>query len=970
MASPIIPQATPNELILPSSYGISDHFLANYTPSPQDGKFALDLLHSLQTHAPLTFLQKIFLFFVVAIPGSMEWKLSLFENISSHSFAPAYATVIGGVFVIAIIFLIRKFAWRIFSKKEPLVFLELTFPSITGKSAYATEQLFSLLHSLAGQKKFIHRLLGFKKQYSLEIVAAREEGIRYILAVNASDASVIQKSLLSYLPGLKIKEISDYLPNDLKGKNNFKNGKSGIIELKLLGDFVLPLQKYKTLNEHDPIAYLTGNMTKLKSDELIVFQAIVTPLTKSSHGSILRHVGKFEQRIYANRSLADKLFPNYIQKLIAIPWAIFKFTALAIQAVIKFVLSMVIAFWDTKGETVPFFQKETPVVVNVAETQNPYEQQLQTEVKEKIDQPMFETSLRLFVRSTDSNQYRLRISGFLASFGSLGSSYQSLVLRTKNLISLIFPPLSFFIARQVSFSNNPILSVSELSDIYHFPYTETTKTEDMVKTKSQPLPAPLSFKQEKTLFDNVFAKNSYGGSETVIGQTLEERRRHTYILGATGSGKTTLLSSMIYQDILNGKGVAVLDPHGQLIEKLLEVIPKDRVKDVVWFAPDDDGFPIALNLMEIKDGNLSASQLQKQKSLIASSIISIMEKFYDAKFFGPRMEYVLRNAILTALETPSPTIETILDILTKTAYRKEVVADLKNKRLKDYWINEFEKLGSMQRNNVISPITNKIGGLLSSPINYNILSQKKSKLDLDEIMNSGKILLCDLSKGKIGEDESSFFGSLIIAKIQLAALKRASIPEEKRRDFYLYVDEFQNFATATFAELVSEARKYRLSTILAHQSISQIENRDIVKVILANVGTVICFKTANPEDEQFILPIFSPEVLKHEIGNLPLYNFYMKVSVGQAQDTFLAEADNFTVKGDKSTAKAAINQSRNHYASPVESLETSQVDIKPVTITKPTSKKQTSMQKVSQKKLINQGQSKQETKPESEGIWW
>jgi type IV secretory pathway VirB4 component len=175
-----------------------------------------------------------------------------------------------------------------------------------------------------------------------------------------------------------------------------------------------------------------------------------------------------------------------------------------------------------------------------------------------------------------------------------------------------------------------------------------------------------------------------------------------------------------------------------------------------------------------------------------------------------------------------------------------------------------------------------------------------------------------MSKGKIGEDESSFFGSLVIAKIQLAALRRALIPEEKRKDFYLYVDEFQNFATATFAELVSEARKYRLSTILAHQSISQIENRDIVKIILANVGTVICFKTANPEDEQFILPIFSPEVLKHEIGNLPLYNFYMKVSVGQAQDTFLAQADNFTVRGSEKTAELAMNESRTRYATMVE----------------------------------------------------
>lgn len=920
MASPIVPQsipsAVPNGSTLPiSSNLLQDHFISNYTPSPHDSKFAVDLLHSLQSHAPLTLLQKIFLWTVMIIPGPIDWKLSFFNFLSTISFTPFVATLAGGVFVIIYFYLLRKYGWWILARKQKLVFLELAFPTNTGKSAYATEKLFSLLHNLAGQKRFRHKLLGYKKHYSMEIVATRDEGIRYIIGIAASDVPVIEKSLLSFLPGLKVKEIKDYLPEDLDNKV----GKTGVIELKLASDFALPLQKHKTLAEHDPIAYLTGNMTKLRQNEIIVFQAVVTPLTKYSHNSSLKHIGGIKQRIYLNKSLADKLFPNYMEKLLAIPWMLLKFAALMVQSIIKFLISMLIASWDTKGENVPFFQKDQPVVAVLPETQNPYEQELQAEVKEKIDQPMFETSLRLFVKSSDTEHYNMRVSGFLASFGSLGSTYQSLVLKTKGLFSLLFPPRNSFIFRRVSLRGNPILSASELSDIYHFPYTDTTKTEDMVKSKSHPLPAPLSFKHSKTKFDNVFAKNNYGGSITPIGQTLEERRRHTYILGATGSGKTTLISNMIYQDIVNGKGVGVLDPHGQLIEKLLEVIPKDRIKDVVWFAPDDDEYPVALNLMEIKSENLTASQLQKQKSLVASNIISVIEKFYDAKYFGPRMEYVLRNTILTALETDEPTLQTLLDILTNKSYRKEVVKGLQNQTLKNFWVNEFEKLGSMQRNNVVSPITNKIGGLLSSPINYNILIQPKSTLDFDEIINEGKILLCDLSKGKIGEDESSFFGSFVIAKIQLAALRRALMPEEDRKDFYLYVDEFQNFATPTFAEMVSEARKYRLATIIAHQSISQIENRDIIKVILANVGTVICFKTANPEDEQFILPIFSPEVSKHEIANLPLYNFYMKISVGEAQDSFLAQADNFTVKGNKLVEKAVIENSRKQYAKKIES---------------------------------------------------
>jgi hypothetical protein len=950
----------PTGWVLPSTDLIQGNFLKSYTPSPHDSKFAVDLLQALQNHTALTSLQKVFIASTL-FPLPYSWKLSFFSFLATPLVGPTFTVLILLAILLIAIFLIRKFGHHWLIKKEPLVFLELTFPSMTSKSAYATEQLFTLLHTLARQRKFLHQILGHKKQYALEIVATKEEGIRYILAASVDEASIIEKSLLSFLPGIKIKEIKDYLPSDLisKDKKSAKDKKFKIIELKMSNDYALPLAESKALEEHDPIAYLTGNMTKLKSDELMVFQAIVTPLTRSGHGSVFRHLDEIQKRIYQNRTLTDKLFANPWQKAIEVPWAILTFTARAISAILNFILDMIVALWEPP-------QKYEPPVQSIkdprAEILNPYEQELQEQVKKKISQPLFETSLRLFIQSKDSQQTELRISGFLASLGSLGSAYQAIVSKAKDLISLFQSPLSAFSTREVSLTGNPILSASELTDIYHFPYTDTTKTEDLVKSKNQPLPAPLSFKQTSTKFDNVFAQNSYGGTETAIGQTLEERRRHTYILGATGSGKTTLLSSMIYNDIVNGKGVAVLDPHGQLVESLLRVIPKNRIKDVVWFAPDDDGFPIALNLLELPDTKtLTGSQLQKQKSLITSSIMSIIQKFYDAKFFGPRMEYILRNTILTALETPEPTLQTILDILTKTQYRKQIVSSLKNKTLQDYWIYEFEKLGTLQKNTMISPITNKIGGLLSSPINYNILKQHKSKIDFNEIMDSGKILLCDLSKGKIGEDESSFFGSLVISKIQLAALKRVLIPEEKRRDFYLYVDEFQNFATPTFSELVSEARKYHLATILAHQSISQIEDKSIIKVILANVGTVICFKTANPEDEQFILPIFSPEVLKHEIANLPLYNFYMKISVGQAQDTFLAQADNFTVIGSDKTEKAVIDQSRKRYATPIEVEKEPRIEPKVEEV------KETKKAKPTAKKQLKKPVEAPETEPEVEG---
>jgi len=933
---------------------LNESFLKAQPPSGNEGKFAADLYLAIQNHTPLTFLQKAFIFWVAGIPGPVGWRLALFSYLDSlpqtlsTGLSSLWVPIIGIVLVCIILYTIYKIYWRRFSRRESFLFLELVFPESTSKTAYATEQLFTLLHALAGQRSFIRRVLGFKKEYSLEIVATKEQGIRYILCLPNSDAFVIQKSLISYLPGLKINEIEEYLSQKLLGKSKQKksNGTvTKVVELKLSNDFVLPLRENKALDEHDPIAYLTGNMTKLESEEMMVFQIVASPVTRSGHRNVIKHINRIGNLIYANKPLSAELNKNPALAILNALLSIMKAVFTAISACIEFLVSMVIAAWDTTGKDVPFFQHK-PKAEKTIETLNPYESELRGVIKNKTDQSLFETSLRLLVVSEDAAKCQQRISGFLATLSQLSSSYQSLILKPAGILSYLsslFRLSSIFLLgrREVSLSGNPILSSSELADLYHFPYSRSSKTEDMVKIKSQPLSAPLSFKQSATELDNVFAKNDYGGSETVIGQTLEERRRHTYILGATGSGKTTLLSTMIYEDILNGKGVAVLDPHGQLIEKLLPVIPKNRIKDIVWFAPDDDGFPIALNLLELKSDNLSTSQLQKQKSLIASSIISIFQKFYDAKYFGPRMEYVLRNTILTALETEDPTLQTIINLLTKTKYRKEVVKSLTNMVLRDFWVYEFEKIGSMQRNQVISPITNKIGGVLSSPINYNILSQVKNKLDFDDIMNSGKILLCDLSKGKIGEDESSFFGSLIIAKIQLSALKRVTIPEDDRKDFFLYVDEFQNFATNTFTELVSEARKYRLATIMAHQSISQITDRDIIKVILANVGTVICFKTANPEDEQFILPIFSPEVQKHEIANLPLYHFYMKLAVRQAQDTFLAKADNFTALGSQKTTDAAVAESRKRYATPVEELvqpETKETEVPKKAVKKPTKK--------------------------------
>ena len=425
------------------------------------------------------------------------------------------------------------------------------------------------------------------------------------------------------------------------------------------------------------------------------------------------------------------------------------------------------------------------------------------------------------------------------------------------------------------------------------------------------MPAPLSLKQ-KTELDIYFANNTYGGTVTKIGLTADERRRHVYILGATGTGKSTMLLSMIEQDIKNNKGLSIIDPHGDLIDQIISVIPKERIQDVVYFNPDDIGYPMGINLLELTPG-LNEEDAIREKEFIAESIISVFNKIYTDKYSGPRMEYILRNTIHTAFTIPDASLFTVYKLLINTSFRKSVVRNLKDENLLDFWKYEFAKAGDYQKVKMISPITNKIGRFLFSPTAKRILEQGKSTINFDTIMNEGKILLCNLAKGKIGEDNSSVFGVLIMAKIQLAALKRARMKPEERKDFYLYVDEFQNFATPAFAQILSEARKYKLNAILAHQTTSQLEDISLVNITLANTGTVICFRTANPEDERMILPQFQPYISQGEIASLPSYHFYMRLGALNPEEPFSGVTVPVMIEYSQNRVDEVIESSRKLY---------------------------------------------------------
>lgn len=345
----------------------------------------------------------------------------------------------------------------------------------------------------------------------------------------------------------------------------------------------------------------------------------------------------------------------------------------------------------------------------------------------------------------------------------------------------------------------------------------------------------------------------------------------------------------------------------------MRLIPEDRVKDVIYFNPSDLGYPVGINLLEIPKG-LTDDELIEAKDFITESVISIMRKtFSEDGTGGHRIEYILRNSVQTALTVKDATIFTVFDLLTDAKYRKKIVSTLEDERLKSFWRNEFGKAGDMQRVKMAAGVTAKIGRFQFSASAQRIMSQPKSTINFDEVLD-GKILICNLSKGLIGEDTSQLFGISILTQLQLAAYRRAKQQQAERKPFYLYVDEFQNFATTSFVQMLSESRKYGIYLTMAEQSTSQQDDQRMVNTILANVGTVISFRTGNPADEQLLLPLFKPALEEGDIANLPSYNFYARMSALISQEPVSGETILLDDLGSAEMANQVIEASRKNYA--------------------------------------------------------
>ncbi len=409
---------------------------------------------------------------------------------------------------------------------------------------------------------------------------------------------------------------------------------------------------------------------------------------------------------------------------------------------------------------------------------------------------------------------------------------------------------------------------------------------------------------------NFFGLANFRNLNRKFGIKTDDRRRHMYVVGKTGMGKTTLMENMVLNDIYAGHGVGLVDPHGDFAEKIINFIPPKRINDVVYFNPADINYPIGFNILETFNPD--------HKHLVAAGLMGIFKKIW-IDMWSSRMEYILNNTILALLDFPGTTLLGINRMLADAAYRRRIVRNVKDPVVKAFWLNEFASYNERYAQEAVAPIQNKIGQFLSASVIRNIVAQVKSRINIREIMDNKKIFIMNLSKGRIGEDNSRLLGGMLITKLQLSAMERVDTPESDRKDFFLYVDEFQNFATESFANILSEARKYRLSLIMAHQYMEQLDE-EVLAAVVGNVGSILTFRVGST-DADVLTKEFTPTFIETDLINLTKYNIFLKLMIdGVASRPFsaltLPPVGSATDSSDK-----VIRVSRERYAVQREKIE-------------------------------------------------
>ena len=487
-------------------------------------------------------------------------------------------------------------------------------------------------------------------------------------------------------------------------------------------------------------------------------------------------------------------------------------------------------------------------------------------IENKISKPGFETLIRLVVCSPDQAQANSHLNNIINSFGQ----YTGLNAFKKNRIRFKGLFMTDFIYRYFPLlgGKTSVLSVDELATIFHLP-NKSIITPGIHWLTSKRAPAPSNLPESGVYL----GKSTYRGLSRPVFIQQEDRQRHMYIIGKTGTGKSEFLKQMIMQDIIAGEGVAVIDPHGDLIEDVLRLIPPKRAEDVILFDPSDLERPMGFNMLEAAD--------EQQKHFVANSIIGLMYKLFDPNktgIIGPRFEHAVRNAMLTVMYEKGSTFVEVVRILTDQNYVQELLPKVQDPIIKRYWTDQIAQTSDFHKSEVLDYIVSKFGRFVTNKMIRNIIGQSDSAFSFRKVMDEQKILLINLSKGKIGEENSNFLGLVLVPKILVAAMSRQDIPMDQRKNFFLYVDEFQNFATPDFAQILSEARKYRLNLIVANQFIGQMDE-EIKNAIFGNVGTIASFRVG-VTDANYLQHEFQPVFNENDLINIDRFNAYMRTLVG------------------------------------------------------------------------------------------
>ncbi|NMB56690.1 type IV secretory system conjugative DNA transfer family protein [Candidatus Beckwithbacteria bacterium] len=491
-------------------------------------------------------------------------------------------------------------------------------------------------------------------------------------------------------------------------------------------------------------------------------------------------------------------------------------------------------------------------------------------IENKCSKVGFEVAVRIVVSSSDIPRAKMHLDNIISAFNQFTSDLNGFTTHfnwlTKWLMQKMF--MIDFIYRYFPFlGGKSILSSEELATIYHFP-NKSVETPHIYWLNAKKAPAPQGIATEGTFI----GLNKYRGQERKVYMTLQDRQRHMYIIGKTGTGKSKLLVDLIMQDIRAGYGVCAIDPHGDFIKDVLEMMPAERAEDVIYFNPADFQRPLGLNIME--------AHSEEQKNFITSAIINLMYKLFDPNrtgIIGPRFEHAVRNAMLTVMYEEGATFVEVVRILTDQKYVNEILPKVTDPMIRRYWTDQIAQTNDFHKSEVLDYIASKFGRFVTDRMMRNMIGQAQSGFDFRKAMDEKKILLVNLSKGIIGEENSNFLGLILVPKILMAAMSRQDVAEEFRPDFFLYVDEFQNFATPDFAQILSEARKYHLNLIVANQFIGQIEE-SVKNAIFGNVGTIVSFRVG-VTDANYLQHEFAPTFTETDLLNVEKYNIFIKTIV-------------------------------------------------------------------------------------------